>query len=55
MIVKTMLEGERTMPEDAGEKKETIYNAQDHPWLEMPFDDSLPEEIRCSLDEIRVS
>ena len=54
MIVKTMLEGERTMPEDAGEKKETIYNAQDHPWLEMHLDASMPEEIRCSLDDIRV-
>ena len=43
------------MPEDTGEKKETIYNVEDHPWLEMPVDDSLPEEIRCSLDENRVS
>lgn len=31
-----------------------VYDPQDHPWLEMPDDDSVGEEIRFSLDEIRV-
>ncbi len=26
---------------------------EDHPWLEMPLDDSLDETVRFSLDEIR--
>ena len=30
------------------------YNQADHPWLEMPDDDSLDEAVRYSLDEIRV-
>ena len=34
---------------------ETVYyNPQDHPWLEMPVEDSVDEEILYSLDEIRV-
>ena len=31
------------------------YNPQDHPWVEMPADDTMDEEIRYSLDEIRVN
>ena len=31
-----------------------VYHPEDHPWLEMPADDSVEEEIRYSLDEIRV-
>ena len=46
-------QGEK-MKEDTDDKNESTYNKCDHPWLEMPFDESLPEEIRCSLDEIRV-
>ena len=34
--------------------KEVGYRPQDHPWIEMPADDSVDEEIRYSLDEIRV-
>ena len=30
------------------------YDPQDHPWLEMPVEDSVDEEIRYSLDEIRM-
>ena len=37
------------------ENTETVYDPQDHPWLEMPLDDSVAEEIRYSLDEIRVN
>ena len=33
---------------------EVSYQPQDHPWVEMPADDSVDEEIRYSLDEIRV-
>ena len=34
---------------------ETVYyDPQDHPWLEMPVEDSVDEEILYSLDEIRV-
>ncbi len=39
---------------EINEDLETIYKPQDHPWLEMPADDSVTEEIRCSLDEIRI-
>ena len=31
------------------------YKSQDHPWVEMPTDDTVDEEIRYSLDEIRVN
>ena len=31
-----------------------VYDPQDHPWLEMPMEDSVDEEIRYSLDELRV-
>ena len=37
------------------EGRETVYyDTQDHPWLEMPVEDSVDEEILYSLDEIRV-
>ena len=39
---------------DMNENTEPVYNPQDHPWLEMPANDSVPEEIRYSLDEIRI-
>ena len=42
------------MPEKSEERTEPVYIAQDHPWVEMPSDDSVDEEIRYSLDEIRV-
>lgn len=35
-------------------KSEVSYSPQDHPWVEMPIDDSVDEEIRYSLDEIRI-
>lgn len=31
------------------------YDPQDHPWVEMPGFDSVDEEIRYSLDEIRIA
>ena len=31
------------------------YDTQDHPWVEMPGFDSVDEEIRYSLDEIRIA
>ena len=34
---------------------EVVYQLQDHPWIEMVEDNSVDEEIRYSLDEIRVS
>ena len=36
------------------ERTEVVYNPQDHPWLEMPMEDPVDEEIRYSLDELRV-
>lgn len=30
------------------------YVPQDHPWIEMPTDDTLDDTIKYSLDEIRV-
>ncbi len=42
------------MPEKREERMEPVYIARDHPWVEMPFDDSVDEEIRYSLDEIRL-
>ena len=42
------------MPEKREEQTTPIYVAQDHPWVEMPSDDSVAEEIRYSLDEIRI-
>lgn len=42
------------MPENTQEQTTTVYVAQDHPWVEMPSDDSVDEEIRYSLDEIRI-
>ena len=30
------------------------YDPKDHPWLEMPVEDSVDGEILYSLDEIRV-
>ena len=36
-----------------GEETVYYYDPQDHPWLEMPVEDSVDEEIRYSLDEIR--
>ncbi len=35
-------------------ESETIYYPQDHPWLQMPEEIGLSEEILYSLDEIRV-
>ena len=43
------------MPENKEEQTTPVYIAQDHPWVEMPFDGSVDEEIRYSLDEIRIS
>lgn len=37
------------------ENTEASYDPKDHPWIEMPADDSMSEEIRYSLDEIRIS
>ena len=42
------------MLENKEEQTAPIYVAQDHPWVEMPSDDSVDEEIRYSLDEIRI-
>lgn len=42
------------MPENKEEQATPVYVAQDHPWVEMPSDDSVDEEIRYSLDEIRI-
>lgn len=42
------------MPEKSGDITENVYRTQDHPWVEMPADDSVDEEIRYSLDEIRM-
>ena len=42
------------MFEKSEEQIEVIYRPQDHPWVEMPFDASVDEEIRYSLDEIRI-
>ena len=36
------------------ENTEAPYDPKDHPWIEMPSDDSVDEEIRYSLDEIRI-
>ena len=41
------------MSEKREETIEVSYQPQDHPWVEMPFDASVDEEIRYSLDEIR--
>ena len=30
------------------------YEPKEHPWIEMPIDDTLDDTIRYSLDEIRV-
>lgn len=30
------------------------YEPKEHPWIEMPTDDTLDDAIRFSLDEIRV-
>ena len=35
------------------QEEEFEYNREDHPWIEMQ-DSSLDEEIRFSLDEIRI-
>lgn len=35
------------------ERTEVVYVPQDHPWIEMPIDDSVDEDIRYSLDELR--
>jgi len=43
------------MPENHEEQIKPGYAMQDHPWIEMPSDDSVDEEIRYSLDEIRVN
>ena len=42
------------MSEKREETIEVSYQPQDHPWVEMPFDASVDEEIRYSLDEIRL-
>ena len=42
------------MTENTEEQITTEYVVQDHPWVEMPADDSVDEEIRYSLDEIRI-
>ena len=42
------------MTENTEEQIKIEYVAQDHPWVEMPSDDSVDEEIRYSLDEIRI-
>ena len=42
------------MLENKEEQTTPIYVAQDHPWVEMPLDDSMDEEICYSLDEIRI-
>jgi hypothetical protein len=42
------------MQEKSEERMETVYRIQDHPWIEMPGADSVEEEIRYSLDEIRI-
>ena len=39
------------MPQE--EETQFEYNREDHPWIEMS-ESSLDEEIRFSLDEIRV-
>lgn len=36
------------------DRSEVIYRPQDHPWVEMPADDSVDKEIRYSLDELRI-
>lgn len=36
------------------EEPQIDYVREDHPWIEMPLD-SLDEDIRYSLDEIRFS
>ena len=36
------------------ENSEVIYEPQDHPWLEMPASENMAEEIRYSLDELRL-
>ena len=33
---------------------EVFYRPLDHPWVEMPTDDSVDKEIRYSLDELRI-
>ena len=50
----TLRQGVEEMPEKREEQTTPIYIAQDHPWVEMPSDDSVAEEIRYSLDEIRI-
>ena len=42
------------MIENTEEQITTEYVAQDHPWIEIPADDSVDKEIRYSLDEIRI-
>ena len=36
------------------ERIEVVYDPQNHPWLEMPMEDTVDEEIPYSLDELRV-
>ena len=48
------VEKEIMMPENKEEQTATVYVPQDHPWIEMPSDDPVDEEIRYSLDEIRI-
>ena len=43
------------MPEKSEDRLEPVYKVQDHPWVEMPSDDPVDEEIRYSLDEIRIA
>ena len=48
--VKRFREGESIkMPEET-----QIYHPEDHPWVEMPTESSGDDEIRYSLDEIRI-
>ena len=47
-----MMKGTSDMPQHE-EETEKGYIPEDHPWIEMT-DSSLEEEIRFSLDEIRI-
>lgn len=56
IVVSALFEVEKEimMPENKEEQSATVYVPQDHPWIEMPSDDPVDEEIRYSLDEIRI-
>ena len=41
------------MQEKSEERTEAVFMAQDHPWIVIPDDDSVDEDIRYSLDELR--